>query len=279
MLYQKILSGETPYFVATGTLCSFPEHRHADIELHYCIRGTVKIMIDKSIYQLHAGEIALVSPMSSHAIPDDCADERAVITVMVGASFLKRHFAFFSNITPLSPIIKLGNNGGNEQKLRMLFEELADLYRPEPRPNDLLVTGILYQICAYLQGLLSEQESLQDQKSRQMSKVENIEKALEMIYYRYAEPIRIEDAAAATGYGKSNFCKIFKATFGSSFHQALNQQRIQSACILLKETNMSVSEIAQEVGLPECKSFCRIFKKTMNSTPGQYRKQNTEKRG
>ena len=279
MLYQKILSGEAPYFVATGALCSFPEHRHADIELHYCIRGAVRIMIDKSIYQLRAGEIALISPMSSHAIPDDCIEERSVITVMVGATFLKRHFAFFSNATLSSPIIDISTNGISGQKIKALFEELDILYRSEYSPNDLLVTGILYQMCAYLQELLSEQDALQNPKSRQMSKVENIEKALELIYYRYAEPIRIEDAAAATGYGKSNFCKIFKATFGSSFHQALNQQRIQSACILLKETNMSVSEIAQEVGLPECKSFCRIFKKIISSTPGQYRKQNTEKRG
>lgn len=278
MLYQKILSGENPYFVALGALGSFPEHRHADIELHYCIRGAVKIMIDKKIHQMHAGEIALISPMFSHAIPDDCTGDRSVITVMVGASFLKRHFAFFSNITPPFPIINVSTNDKNEQKIRALFEELAALHRPEHSPNDLLVTGILYQICAYLQGLLLEQNALQSQKSRQLSKVENIEKALELIYYRYTEPIRIEDAAAATGYGKSNFCKVFKATFGSSFHQALNQQRIQSACILLKETNMSVSEIAQEVGLPECKSFCRIFKKFMGATPGQYRKSHTEKR-
>ncbi|MBQ8409860.1 MAG: AraC family transcriptional regulator [Clostridia bacterium] len=272
MLYQKILSGEAPYFAVLGPLGKFPEHRHADIELHYCVRGTLEIMIDKKIFQMHAGEIALICPMSSHAIPNDCMQERSVVTVMVGASFLKRHFAFFSNITPSSPIIDLCINGENEKKLRGLFEELAELYRSAHNPNDLLVTGILYQICAYLQGLLLEQDTLQNKKSRQLSKVENIEKALELIYYRYAEPIRIEDAAAATGYGKSNFCKIFKSTFGSSFHQALNQQRIQSSCILLKETNMSVSEIAQEVGLPECKSFCRIFKKIMHCTPGQYRK-------
>jgi AraC-like DNA-binding protein len=279
MLYQKILSEEAPYFVSIGAFESFPEHRHADIELHYCIRGAVKIMIDKSIHQMHAGEIALISPMSSHAIPDDYAEERAVITVMVGAAFLKRHFAFFSNVTPPSPIIDISTDSKNEQRIRALLEELAALHRAESTPNDLLITGILYQICAYLQELLSEQDALQNPTNRQMSKVENIEKALELIYYRYAEPIRIEDAAAVTGYGKSNFCKIFKATFGSSFHQALNQQRIQSSCILLEETNMSVAEIAQEVGLPECKSFCRIFKKAMGTTPGQYRKQNAEKRG
>jgi len=278
MLYQKILSGESPYFAVFGTLEKFPEHRHADIELNYCLHGNIEIMIDKQIYQMREGELALICPMSSHAIPSDCAEDCQIITIMVGASFLKRHFSFFSSITPSSPVIDIGNSGESQQKLCSLFEELADIYRSDSNSDDLLITGILYQICAYLKRLLEDQNASENQKSRQMSKVEKIEKALEMIYYRYAEPIRIEDAAAVTGYGKSNFCKIFKSTFGSSFHQALNQQRIQSSYILLKETNMSVSEIAQEVGIPECKSFCRIFKKITQCTPMQYRKINTDKK-
>ena len=272
MLYQKILTGETPYLTFLSSLGQFPEHRHADIELQYCVCGTLEIMIDKKIYQMHAGEIALVSPMSSHAIPKDSAKDCSVLTVIVGASFLKQHFSFFSNSVLPCPILDLQKDGKHERELFTRFEELVEMYRSDPFPNELLVTGILYQICAYLQGLLLEQNALQNQENKQMRKVGNIEKALELIYYCYAEPLRVEDAAEVTGYGKSNFCKIFKSTFGSSFHQALNQQRIQSACILLRETNMSVAEIAQEVGLPEAKSFCRVFKGVMQTTPGQYRK-------
>ena len=95
-----------------------------------------------------------------------------------------------------------------------------------------------------------------------MLKVANIKKALEMIYYDHSKPLTVDDAAEATGYGKSNFCKIFKMITGDTFHNVLNSQRVESACGLLSETNMSISEIAATVGFGETKSFCRIFRRS-----------------
>ena len=59
---------------------------------------------------------------------------------------------------------------------------------------------------------------------------------------------------------------------GDTFHNVLNRKRVQNACDLLRETNMQISEIAAQVGFEETKSFCRVFKATVGSTPGQYRK-------
>ena len=81
----------------------------------------------------------------------------------------------------------------------------------------------------------------------------------------------MEEVAAATGYGKSNFCKIFKEVTGETFHSVLNKKRIQSACDLLSETNMQISEIAAQVGFMETKTFCRVFKSSMGISPGAYR--------
>ena len=39
--------------------------------------------------------------------------------------------------------------------------------------------------------------------------VANIDNALELVYYHYNEKVTVDDAARLTGYGKSNFCKIF----------------------------------------------------------------------
>ena len=69
MLYQKILIGETPYHVSVGAMGTFEEHRHADIELNYCISGALDMIIDKKNYHLHAGELALINPMVSHGVP------------------------------------------------------------------------------------------------------------------------------------------------------------------------------------------------------------------
>ena len=139
---------------------------------------------------------------------------------------------------------------------------------------ELLIQGNLYKICGYLIEMMLKSEARKEHRNKDLLKVESIDKALDLIYYRYPEQITVEDAGAISGYGKSNFCKIFKSITGDTFHNMLNKQRIEVACNLLSNTNMPVSEIALKVGLCEPKTFCRVFKSVMGVTPGIYRKQN-----
>ena len=270
MLYQKILTGEAPYHVKVGDLGRFGEHRHADIEFNYCIEGKFDIVIDKTAYCIQSGELALINPMVSHCIPENSNCKKRVLTVTPGASFLKKHFAQFSQNQFQTTVCKLSESVKEHQKLKALLEEVAGLCDEQNDAAELMLAGDLYKICAHLltqfAGVGEKQES---DKNFQM--VEKIEKALELIYYHYNEPLTVDDAARITGYGKSNFCKIFKTVVGDTFHNLLNRQRIECACGFLSETAMSVSEIAHEVGFSETKTFCRVFRAVLNMTPGEYR--------
>lgn len=271
MLYQKIITGETPYHVSVGHIKPFAEHRHADIELHYCLSGSLDIVIDKTLYHLCSGELALVLPMVSHGIPASSTAEHRVLMAILGPSFLKKQFAHFSKSLFRSPVCILSGESEAQKELIRLLSESATLATSTEMHADLLLTGNLYRICAYLLREYTVREELAE-NARAPRNVANVEKALELIYYRYAEPITVEDAARATGYGKSNFCKIFKGTVGDTFHSLLNRQRVESACELLRETDLPVAEIAVQVGFGEAKTLCRVFKSLLGRSPGEYRK-------
>jgi AraC-like DNA-binding protein len=102
--------------------------------------------------------------------------------------------------------------------------------------------------------------------------VKKIDIALEAIYNRYNEPLDVESISALCGYSKSNFCKIFKNVTGDTFHNALNLRRVEIACLLLRDSNDTVEDIARDTGFLDSKSFCRVFKNVTNQTAGQYRK-------
>ncbi len=276
MLYQKILTGETPYHVRVCDLDAFGEHRHADMEFNYCISGDFDIIIDKNLYHIKAGEIAVISPMVSHGIPQSEYRGKRVLTVTLGASFLKKHFTRFSKNQFPSPVCVLSDLSEAHKKLRLLLEESAELCDAQGENAELMLEGNLYKICAYLINQFST-EGAGEQNDTDLRMVENIEKALELIYYHYAEPLTVEDAAIATGYGKSNFCKIFKLIAGDTFHNLLNRQRVENACGFLSETAMPISEIAQEVGFADAKTFCRVFKTILGITPGEYRRRSVGK--
>ena len=69
MLYQKIFTDEEPYYIGLTHLSEFPEHRHADFELNFCVQGEFDIVIDKKIYHVKEGGTTFIPPMCSHAIP------------------------------------------------------------------------------------------------------------------------------------------------------------------------------------------------------------------
>ena len=87
MLYQNILMGERNYHMSVGRLNYFEEHRHADIEFLYCLSGSAEIQIDKVTWHVEAGDVVLIPPMVSHAIPHRDTQERRVLVGVLGADF------------------------------------------------------------------------------------------------------------------------------------------------------------------------------------------------
>lgn len=270
MVYQKILTDEKPYQMSLGTLSSYHEHRHADLEFNFCLEGSFEIIVEKNRYNVEAGQMSLIRPMASHSIPPSDGNRR-VITVVVGFTFLKKYFPLFSSCVHAPTVLKLDTGTYEQQEIRRLFYECAKVFKTGDNRSELITTGNLYKICAYLLSEFTETDNKENGEP-DFRMVANIERALELIYYEYPKALTIEDAAAVTGYGKSNFCKIFKFVVGESFHRALNRQRIKSACGLLSETDMPISAIAEEVGFCEAKTFCRVFGEIMGMTPREYRR-------
>lgn len=268
MIYQKIFTDEKPYHIGLGRLSEFPEHRHADFEFNFCISGEFDIIIDKKTYHVTEGSTTFIPPMCSHAIPKQ-ENERSVLTLIVGMSLLKKHFKFFSRLANEPKIYTLETPDGI--KARELFYECAEIKHNSEGAAELLLTGNVYKIMSYVFNLLSGNNENSVRESDYL-KVENVERALELIHYDYKENLTVEYVAELTGYSKSNFCKIFKTVVGEGFHQALNRQRIECAIGLLSTSNMSIAEISEEVGFNEPKAFCRVFKSIYGISPGQYRK-------
>src|ERR1700679_126547 len=88
---------------------------------------------------------------------------------------------------------------------------------------------------------------------------------------RYAEPIGIDDIAAAAGLSRAHFSREFSRTFGESPKAYLMTRRLERAAALLRNTDRSVGEICLDVGLVGLGSFTTSFKRHFGKTPTDYR--------
>ena len=269
MLYQNLLGEGTPYRAFVSAMGGFPAHRHADLEIGYCLFGEFSVLIDREPYTIREGELFVVAPMVSHEIPTSYDPTRRVLTVVMGPAFLREDFAPFAGAGFGHPVLRPCELA-NGVELTAALERVAVLSGSTAHADRLALNAALFSIAAWLAAPL--ERVAPPTTTADLRGVAGIEPALELIWNGYRAPITVDAAAAATGYGKSNFCKIFRAVTGESFHSALNRRRVRVACDLLRETNLSIADIGAEVGIPEPKTFLRVFRSLEGMTPGQYRK-------
>lgn len=267
MLYQNILSESAPYRLFVTGMGAFPAHRHADIEFGYCLCGEYTLLIDRCPYTVREGDLVLIGPMVPHEIQGARTPDCRVLTGILGPALLHEDFSLVSGSAPC-PVYRKEVLSARPALVDALQEAAGLVTDPAPTAR-LLRLSTLYRIAAYLAEALPRAT---DEGRQDLRRVAGVEAALELIYYGYNTQITVAEAAAASGYGKSNFCKIFRSVTGESFHRALNRRRVRVACDLLLETDLPIAAVGAEVGLHEPKTFCRVFRELEGISPGEYRK-------
>lgn len=87
--------------------------------------------------------------------------------------------------------------------------------------------------------------------------------------------IRIDDVANISGYSRRNIQLIFKKYTEFPLGTYIRQRKLCRSAALLKLTNLSIINIATQVGFSTQSSFNREFKKLFHETPYEYRKKTT----
>ncbi len=99
-----------------------------------------------------------------------------------------------------------------------------------------------------------------------------IRQARQFIQENYARgDFSLNLVAAHIGVSPSYFSSIFRQETGQTFVECLTKVRIESACELLKCTNLRTAEIGERVGYNDPHYFSATFKKVMGMTPKEYK--------
>lgn len=83
--------------------------------------------------------------------------------------------------------------------------------------------------------------------------------------------ISIQKLAELTGLSLSSFKREFYSTYQQTPTQYINNQRLKKAKELLELSNLSISQIAYELGFNDPAYFSRLFKKKFSSSPSSFR--------
>jgi len=95
---------------------------------------------------------------------------------------------------------------------------------------------------------------------------------IDYIETHYTEELSTAELARRMGVSSSHFSRLFSHEVGMPVSEYVNRARIRKACLLLRGTDRSVTEIAFAVGYNNISFFNRYFRRIMSSTPREYRR-------
>ena len=87
----------------------------------------------------------------------------------------------------------------------------------------------------------------------------------------YQDPVTVKEMAAASNLSESYFRGVFKEVMGLSPLDYLNRIRIARALEYLQDEELSITETAIRVGIPDSNYFTRLFKRITGQTPRAFR--------
>lgn len=94
---------------------------------------------------------------------------------------------------------------------------------------------------------------------------------LHYINEHYSEDISLAQLAAGAQVSKSECLRCFRHSLQTTPMQYLNEIRLSKAAEMLKNTSLSIGEIASQTGFHQLSYFGRCFKQKMQCTPRAYR--------
>ena len=98
-----------------------------------------------------------------------------------------------------------------------------------------------------------------------------IAKAKDFIREHYAEDLSLSQVAQFANASLFYFCKLFRRATGLTFTNFLARVRIERSRNLLVNPQLSVSEVAYEVGFQSISHFNRTFRRILGQSPTEYR--------
>jgi AraC-like DNA-binding protein len=254
---------------------NFPIHFHPEYEINFIYNAKgAKRTVGDHIDEIDNYELVLVGPNIYHGWEDFKNDPNETlheITIQFPENLFDSLILNKNILEPIKELFKSADRGilfSTETAIK-LESKLSSLNSKSAFDNFLTFQSLLYDLAVSKnQKLLT---SMTFKESSDSFKSVKVEKIFNYIKSNYSEVIRLEDAAAMVNMTVVTFSRLIKQQTGKTFVEFVNELRLGVATRKLIETNESISEICFVCGFNNISNFNRIFKKSKNCTPSEFR--------
>lgn len=251
-------------------------HSHNYFEINCVAEGSCNFNFNGENQVLKRGEICVIAPGSIHDITID--DESTVYTLMIRKStFNANFFSLLSGKDLLGHFFRTILQDESHENYLLFFTKdnrkltsymrnaILECNRGDVYSNGCCINWVNLIFSELLRNYSKTIQFYNYQMGTDFSLI------LQYIQHNY-QTITLASLAEFFHYSEPHLSTLIKQNTGHSFTELIKELKLADAMNLLVNTNMKVSQIAEQVGYNSADHFSRIFRGIYNTSPQEYRK-------
>lgn len=265
-----------PAYIKKGQLSDYPDfravsHWHDDLEFILILDGQMSYDVNGQKISLKTGEGIFVNSRCFHYGYSDSHTECFFICILLSPLLLSVNTYFVQNW--LDPLIR--NVDFTYQKLTSAIpwqnSILRDLELLYENNIEQLRPFIILEKSAHMFRLLSENRNAFSDCDKNTDDILSVTAMMGYVQKNYPNKILLKDLSGAGNCCKTKCTSLFQKYLNTSPMLYLNRYRLEKSVFLLRNTAMSITEIAYACGFSNTSYFCELFHKYYHITPGKFR--------
>jgi AraC-like DNA-binding protein len=258
-------------------------HWHDTYEIGYVRDGCGIIVMGQEEYSFEPGQVYIINDLKPHmgyttGPPATLFVVHFHPTILddgwVGRMGQKAHVPFLPHFGLSSPLIPM------DDPITPQVREVLDSIREEALAREtaweIIIGGLILKSVGLLARWLLKDTRMITEDHQQREALKRINPILHLIDVQFRDPISLADMAQVGHVSRSYCCELFQCALNTSPIAYRNTRRIAEARRLLKHSDLTVNEIALQVGFGTVQEFNRLFRRECDLTPSQFRAQFTE---
>lgn len=227
--------------------------------IHYILKGEGLFFMDGKCHHLKAGDGFFIPPNTDNNYYPLENDPWVYRWIGING-FKAKELLSICGFKNDNYIFHYSKDDKLDNYFKMIYESCSEnkLYK---------ALGYLYQTLSLL---------MEDHYESELTNVppyqEYVSKAIGFIKNNYNKNITVSDVSDYLNIDRSYFYKIFKLSMMITPQQYIIEYKIEKSCALLRKSSYSIKEISDLIGFSSQSYFSKIFKRTLNMAPIEYRK-------
>ena len=248
-------------------------HRHDFFEVLYLLKGSGFHVIDTNKYEIKPPCVFFMSPGQAHKLELSNDIEGFIFIFTADFYLLNRsnqntliEFPFFYTIHQDNPPLLLESES-DIRFLESLFRQGIAEIRDAEESNTEMLRSILDLILTTCAARYQVTESLLNKGKGQIL----VKRFFHLVEENHQKNLSMSDYSGMIGITPNHLTQTVKLLTGKTSSQIIKAKQLLEIKRLLVHTNLSISEIANQLNFEDQSYFTKFFKRETGFTPVQFR--------